>query len=94
MMMKYMYHWISIGFGIKQYKINRILQSNFQKVVMIMNKQRAQEIAASSILANVTYNEVPIYIQNVNENNETARIYPLDEPENEQNVPLINLIEH
>ena len=61
---------------------------------MIMNKQRAQEIAASSILANVTYNEVPIYIQNVNENNETARIYPLDEPENEQNVPLTNLIEH
>lgn len=59
-----------------------------------MNKQRAQEIATSPILANVTYNEVPIYIQNVNENNETARIYPLDEPENEQNVPLINLIEH
>ena len=61
---------------------------------MIMNKQRAQEIATSSILANVTYNEVPIYIQNVNENNETARIYPLNEPENEQNVPLTNLIEH
>ncbi|HEY4549967.1 MAG TPA: small acid-soluble spore protein H [Bacillus sp. (in: firmicutes)] len=59
-----------------------------------MNKQRAQEIATSPILANVTYNEVPIYIQNVNENNETARIYPLDEPENEQNVPLTNLIEH
>ena len=61
---------------------------------MIMNKQRAQEIATSPILTNVTYNEVPIYIQNVNENNDTARIYPLDEPENEQNVPLINLIEH
>lgn len=59
-----------------------------------MNKQRAQEIATSPILANVTYNDVPIYIQNVNENNETARIYPLDEPENEQNVPLTNLIEH
>ncbi len=63
-------------------------------MVMIMNKQRAQEIATSPILANVTYNEVPIYIQNVNENNDTARIYPLDEPENEQNVPLTNLIEH
>jgi small acid-soluble spore protein H (minor) len=59
-----------------------------------MNKQRAKEIAASPILANVTYNEVPIYIQNVNENDETARIYPLDEPENEQNVPLTHLIEH
>ena len=63
-------------------------------MVIIMNKQRAQEIATSPILANVTYNDVPIYIQNVNENNETARIYPLDEPENEQNVPLTNLIEH
>ena len=63
-------------------------------MVMIMNKQRAQEIATSPILANVTYNEVPIYIQNANENNDTARIYPLDEPENEQNVPLTNLIEH
>ena len=59
-----------------------------------MNKQRAQEIATSPILANVTFNDVPIYIQNVNKNNETARIYPLDEPENEQNVPLTNLIEH
>ncbi|TYR80634.1 small acid-soluble spore protein H [Priestia megaterium] len=59
-----------------------------------MNKQRAQEIAASPVMANVTYNDVPIYIQNVDENNETARIYPLDEPNNEQDVPLLNLIEH
>ncbi|PEI91022.1 small, acid-soluble spore protein, H family, partial [Bacillus toyonensis] len=27
-----------------------------------MNKQRAQEIAASPVMANVTYNGVPIYI--------------------------------
>ncbi|WP_243523644.1 small acid-soluble spore protein H [Bacillus pseudomycoides] len=59
-----------------------------------MNKQRAQEIAASPIMANVTYNGVPIYIQNVDENNETARIYPLNRPQNEQEIPLSNLIEH
>ncbi|MBO1628169.1 H-type small acid-soluble spore protein [Bacillus cereus] len=59
-----------------------------------MNKQRAQEIAASPIMANVTYNGVAIYIQNVDENNETARIYPLNEPQNEQEIPLSNLIEH
>ncbi|PLR69266.1 MULTISPECIES: small acid-soluble spore protein H [Bacillaceae] len=59
-----------------------------------MNKQRAQEIAASPVMANVTYNDVPIYIQNVVENNETARIYPIDEPQNEQVVPLSNLKEH
>lgn len=59
-----------------------------------MNKQRAQEIAASPVMANVTYNGVPIYIQNVDENNETARIYPLNEPNNEQEISLSNLIEH
>ncbi|KAB7704396.1 small acid-soluble spore protein H [Bacillus aerolatus] len=59
-----------------------------------MNKQRAQEIAASPVMADVTYNEAPIYIQNVDESNETARIYPLDEPQNEQDVPLSNLKEH
>jgi small acid-soluble spore protein H (minor) len=64
-----------------------------QTEVNIMNKQRAIEIAASPVMANVTHNEVPIYIQNVDENNETARIYPLDEPENEQEVPLSNLKE-
>ncbi|PEI94746.1 small, acid-soluble spore protein, H family, partial [Bacillus toyonensis] len=37
---------------------------------------------------------VPIYIQNVAENNETARIYPLNEPKNEQEIPLSSLIEH
>lgn len=59
-----------------------------------MNKQRAQEIAASPVMANVTFNEVPIYIQHVEESNETARIYPLDEPQNEQNVSLADLREH
>lgn len=59
-----------------------------------MNKQRAIEIAASPVMANVTCNGVPVYIQHVDEQNETARIYPLQEPENEQNVPLDSLTEH
>ncbi|WP_139490143.1 small acid-soluble spore protein H [Brevibacillus dissolubilis] len=59
-----------------------------------MNSQRAREIAESSVMAHVTYNDVPIYIQHVNEENETARIYPLDEPENEMTVPLYGLREH
>jgi small acid-soluble spore protein H (minor) len=59
-----------------------------------MNTQRAQKIAASPVMANVTYNGVPIYIQRVDEKNETARIYPLNEPGNEQEVPVSNLIEH
>ncbi len=58
-----------------------------------VNKQRAQEIADSPIMANVTCDGVPIYIQHVDENNETATIYPLDQPENEQTVALSSLQE-
>ena len=59
-----------------------------------MNNQRAQEIASSPEMVNVTYNGMPIYIQHVDEKNETARIYPLDQPENEQSVPLSSLVEN
>jgi small acid-soluble spore protein H (minor) len=58
-----------------------------------MNSQRAQEIAASTSMANVTYNGVPIYIQHVDDENGTARIYPLDQPNHEQEVPLRSLVE-
>ncbi|PKR84795.1 small acid-soluble spore protein H [Heyndrickxia camelliae] len=58
-----------------------------------MNKQRAQEIASSPVMANVIYNGTPVYIQNVDENRETARIYPLDQPEKEQEVSVNELIE-
>lgn len=60
----------------------------------MMNLRRAQEIAASPVMADVTFNELPIYIQHVDEDNEMARIYPLDEPEKEQSVPLASLKEH
>ncbi|MDT8861191.1 H-type small acid-soluble spore protein [Alkalihalobacillus sp. MEB130] len=59
-----------------------------------MNKQRAQEIAASPVMANVTYNETPVYIQNVSNVHDTARIFPLAEPQNEFEVDLSSLIEH
>ncbi|WP_339060321.1 H-type small acid-soluble spore protein [Tepidibacillus marianensis] len=58
-----------------------------------MNKQRAKEIEVSPVMANVTYEGTPVYIQQVNEKNETARIYPLDNAENEQTVPLNSLHE-
>ena len=58
-----------------------------------MNVQRAQEIAASGDMKKVTYNGTQIYIQQVDESKETARIYALDEPQNEQEVPLSSLLE-
>ncbi len=54
----------------------------------IMNRQRAKEIIESPETINVTYHGEPIYIQNINESEETARIYPLSNPENEQDVPI------
>jgi small acid-soluble spore protein H (minor) len=59
-----------------------------------MNTQRAKEIAASPVMANVTYNGVPIYIEQVDEENGTATIYPLDQPENKQKVSVSSLKEH
>ncbi|NEU31652.1 H-type small acid-soluble spore protein [bacterium LRH843] len=58
-----------------------------------MNKLRAQEIASSPVMANVTYQGIPVYIQRVDDKSETARIYPLNEPEKEQNAHLSELTE-
>ena len=59
-----------------------------------MDEQRAKEISASPVMANVTYNETPIYIQGVNEQKGTAKIFPLNQPEKEQEVSLTSLKEH
>lgn len=59
-----------------------------------MNTQRASEIAASPVMANVTLNGTPVYIQHVDEDTETARVYPLDSPERETSVPVGELKEH
>ncbi|MDV2684189.1 small acid-soluble spore protein H [Alkalihalophilus sp. As8PL] len=59
-----------------------------------MNSLRAQEIASSPVMANVTYNDKSIYIQHVDETTQMARIYPLDQPDSEQEVPLSQLNEH
>lgn len=57
-----------------------------------MNKQEAMDIAASPAMAQVTYQGTSVYIQHVDEQKETARIYPLGEPENEQEVPISQLV--
>ncbi|WP_096186021.1 small acid-soluble spore protein H [Evansella halocellulosilytica] len=59
-----------------------------------MNRLRAEEIAQSPVMANVTYNGTRIYIQHVDEHNDIARVYSLDDPQNEFDVQLANLNEH
>lgn len=59
-----------------------------------MEMQRAKEIVVSPVMIDVTYNGTRIYIQSVDERQETARIFPLGQPEREQDVPLQTLDEH
>lgn len=59
-----------------------------------MDKRRAEEIASSPVMANVTYNGTPIYIENVIENKASANIHPLNQPGYRQEVPVTSLIEH
>ncbi|MGJ9459115.1 small acid-soluble spore protein H [Oceanobacillus sp. CF4.6] len=58
-----------------------------------MNIQRAEEIVQSPDLVNVTYNGKKIYIQHVDDQNQLARVYPLDNPQKEFDVQLEKLTE-
>jgi small acid-soluble spore protein H (minor) len=69
-----------------------MLSSQKRRLITI-NAQRAQEIVDSPTMVNVTYQGTNVYIQNVDEKSEMARIYPLNEPEHEQTVPLHSLVE-
>jgi small acid-soluble spore protein H (minor) len=59
----------------------------------IMDVSRAKEISQLGEMKNVQYQGQAIYIQSVNENQETARIYPLNNPQEEKEVPVDRLIE-
>ncbi|MGX6445483.1 H-type small acid-soluble spore protein [Neobacillus sp. K501] len=58
-----------------------------------MNVGRAKEIAESAEMIHVTYEGTPVIIQHVDEATKMARIYSKTDPENERDVPVLNLIE-
>jgi small acid-soluble spore protein H (minor) len=58
-----------------------------------MNVGRAKEIADSVEMFNVTYEGSPVIIQQVDEAGKMARIYSKSDPDNERDVPVLNLIE-
>jgi len=60
----------------------------------MMNAKRAQEIANSPVMADVTYNGERIYIQEVDEQNNTATIYALENPNKRQTVSVESLVEN
>src|SRR5699024_7160231 len=59
----------------------------------VMNSQRAVEISESPDMKYVTYNGEQVYIQNVDEKSNTARIFPLGNPQNEFDVDINSLRE-
>lgn len=59
----------------------------------IMDIQRAQEIVESLPMINVHYHGIPVYIQALDPNNETATVFPLDEMHHSQPVELSGLTE-
>jgi small acid-soluble spore protein H (minor) len=58
-----------------------------------MDSQRAKEILETPYMISVTLSGIPIYIQKVNEDQQTAQVFPLDEPNHEQEVALDRLVE-
>ncbi|GLC32572.1 H-type small acid-soluble spore protein [Clostridium omnivorum] len=58
-----------------------------------MKTERASEIASSPEMVNVTYNGSPIYIEKVNEINQTAYIHLLSEPKDQIKVHISSLLE-
>lgn len=44
-------------------------------------------------MINVTYKDVPVFIENVDRGQEMAVIHPVGEPDNKQSIPVSELIE-
>lgn len=58
-----------------------------------MNVQRAKEISESMETVNVTFQGMPVMIQHIDEQSETARIYDATNPSRELTVPVNSLEE-
>lgn len=58
-----------------------------------MNVGRAKEILESPEIVDVTYEGTRVIIQYVDEDTKMARIYSRTNPDDERNVPVLNLIE-
>lgn len=59
-----------------------------------MNIQRAREIVSSPNMVNVTYNGSEIYMERINDSDNTCTIHYLDNPKRKTDVNLTSLIEH
>ncbi|QKY70749.1 H-type small acid-soluble spore protein [Lentibacillus sp. CBA3610] len=58
-----------------------------------MDQERAQDIINSITMINVKYHGFPVYLKEINPDQETATVFPLDEMDHEQDVDLNGLFE-
>lgn len=58
-----------------------------------MEIPRAKAIVSSPDMVNVIHNNARVYMERVNEINQTCAIHYLDNPETKETVPLTSLIE-
>ncbi|MDF2543048.1 MAG: small acid-soluble spore protein H-type [Herbinix sp.] len=58
-----------------------------------MNKERAEQIASSPEMIDVTYNGDLVYIEKVNPTKDTASIHSLKQPQNTREVNVTQLVE-
>jgi small acid-soluble spore protein H (minor) len=78
--------------NIKMFGVNTEIVT-YEKEVLNMDAQRAQEVADSTTMANVLYNGSKIYIEHVDQQNGMATIHSLDNPNSKQSVSVSSLIE-
>lgn len=60
---------------------------------MAMDAKRAREIAASPVMVDVIHNGVPIFIENIMNDNMTADVHTLGNPSNRHKVNISDLVE-
>ncbi len=58
-----------------------------------MNSDRAKQIVSSPVMANVLYKNTRVYMESVNDADQTCMVHSLDNPGNKMNVPLSGLNE-
>jgi small acid-soluble spore protein H (minor) len=58
-----------------------------------MDIERAFDILKSPAMVNVSYRGIPVYIKDVNPQEQTAIVFPLDEMDHDQIVDLHGLAE-
>lgn len=58
-----------------------------------LDSKRAKAIVSSPVMVNVTHNNSQVYMESVNDTNQTCAIHYLDKPDKKEVVPLSSLTE-